>query len=146
MKKVSSFTILGNPKAQKRHRYRNVETKSGKHFVQSYDPSLSDKADFKAEMKRYAPEHPLTGPLRLDLCFVFPRPNSHFGTGSNSNKLKPSAPEHHISKPDRDNLDKIIMDSMTGIFWKDDCQVCQGFIKKVWGEKPMTIVHLYLLT
>lgn len=36
----------------------------------------------------------------------------------------------HIKKPDRDNLDKAVLDALTGIFWIDDCQVCDGRIRK----------------
>lgn len=36
----------------------------------------------------------------------------------------------HIKKPDRDNLDKAVLDALTGIFWHDDCQVCSGTIEK----------------
>jgi Holliday junction resolvase RusA-like endonuclease len=36
----------------------------------------------------------------------------------------------HVKKPDRDNLDKAVLDALTGIFWHDDCQVCSGSIEK----------------
>jgi crossover junction endodeoxyribonuclease RusA len=37
---------------------------------------------------------PISGPVRLEIVFLFPRPKSHFGTGRNADKLKASAPEH----------------------------------------------------
>jgi len=137
------FCILGNPLIQKRHRH----TKQGD-FVRTYDPSLNDKANWRAAVNQYAPQEPYRNcALRMDVCWVFPRPNSHFGTGKNSGKLKPSAPktDHHFIKPDRDNLDKIIMDAMTKLFWHDDSQVSQGFIKKRWGKQPATHVIITIL-
>jgi len=41
---------------------------------------------------------PITGPVRLEIVFLFPRPKSHFGTGRNADKLKASAPVHCISR------------------------------------------------
>lgn len=133
------FEILENPKAQKRHKHRIIESKSGKSFAQIYDPSASDKKTFMQKLMGYAPEIPLKDvALRVDFCFVFPRPSSHYGTGKNANKLKPSAPasHFHIQRPDVDNLRKFCMDAMSGIFWHDDRQVCCGYTKKMWGSMP----------
>lgn len=143
VKLVSKFSVPGNPFVQKRHKYRMI----GNH-PQEYDPSLNDKAEWKAAVKRYAPSTPISNKaLRVDVMWVFPRPSSHFGSGSNSDKLKPSAPKNyeHFVRPDRDNLDKILLDAMTGVFWKDDAQVAQGFLKKSWGLSPKTIVFIYEL-
>jgi len=51
----------------------------------------------------------------------------------------------HAKKPDRDNLDKALMDSLTGLLWIDDAQVCDGRITK-WiaagDEQPHVVVTL----
>ena len=39
--------------------------------------------------------------------FRFVRPKSHYGTGRNAKKLKPSAPPHHTQKPDATKLLRI---------------------------------------
>lgn len=67
---------------------------------------------------------PLTGPLRVDVCCVFPRPQGMIW----KKKLMPREP--HAKKPDRDNVDKAILDSLKGLLWVDDAQVCQGSIEK----------------
>ena len=46
----------------------------------------------------------LTGPLEVNLSFVFDRPKSHYM----GKLLRPNAPIHHIIKPDKDNLDKAL--------------------------------------
>jgi len=148
MKLFVKFKIPGNPLIQKRHRDRIVKKKDGTEFVTRYDPSAGDKNEWKAAVRRYAPPIPLMNcALRVDVCWVFPRPTAHYGSGRNAGTLKASAPKdhEHISKPDRDNLDKLILDAMTGMFWKDDSQVSQGFIKKMWGTTPATYVIIYLL-
>jgi Holliday junction resolvase RusA-like endonuclease len=75
----------------------------------------------------------MTGAVRVDLEFVFPRP------ASITKKTKPNPSIPHTKKPDRDNLDKAVLDSLTGVLWVDDCQVCEGSLKKriaAAGEQP----------
>ncbi|MFH1614892.1 MAG: RusA family crossover junction endodeoxyribonuclease [Planctomycetota bacterium] len=137
------FTILGNPIAQKRHR----SVRRG-NFIGQYDPSLQNKEDFRATIQQYAPKELLTGPLRIDIAWFFARPKSHFGTGKNAGKLKASAHEYwHTKKPDRDNLDKFILDSLTGVFFKDDSIVCAGELGKFWDDfnKPRVEVSVFEL-
>lgn len=84
--------------------------------------------------KAHRPTSPITGPVNASLCFYFPRPKYHF---KKDGQLKPEAPIRHIVKPDRDNLDKAVLDCLTKCgFWIDDCQVCDGEVKKVYGEVP----------
>ena len=74
---------------------------------------------------------PADVPIRCDLTFHLPRPKSHFGTGKNAQKLKPSAPTRPTGKPDRDNLDKAVCDAITAAgVWVDDSQVTSGTIRK----------------
>jgi crossover junction endodeoxyribonuclease RusA len=67
---------------------------------------------------------PMTGPMRVDCRFIFPRVDSQIW------KRKPMPAIWHCKKPDRDNLDKAVLDALTGIFWIDDCHVCDGRIEK----------------
>ena len=134
--------VLGEPAAQKRH--RTVQVK-GMKFPMNYDPSSSDKADFLSLIHEHAPATPFTVALRVDVFFYFTRPASHYGTGSKSGILKPSAPLWKISKPDRDNLDKFVMDSMNKIYWKDDSVVCAGEIIKKYDENPRTEIIITVL-
>lgn len=64
------------------------------------------------------------GPLQLSVQFRFKRPKSHYGTGRNAGKLKQSAPDHHIQKPDMDKLMRCLKDALSSVVWRDDCQVC----------------------
>ena len=41
------------------------------------------------------------------------RPKSHFGTGRNAGKLKPSAPKYPAVKPDVDKLSRAVHDALT---------------------------------
>jgi len=51
-------------------------------------------------------------PISVTATFRFPRPQGHYGTGRNSNTLKPSAPTHHIVKPDLDKAQRALGDAI----------------------------------
>lgn len=77
----------------------------------------------------------LTGPIRLSMTFVMPRPKNHYGTGRNTGILKPTAPYWHAKTPDRTKLMRSTEDALTKIIWTDDSQVCAGPTNKIYGEK-----------
>ncbi len=85
-------------------------------------------AAFKATVKMAAAQAykgpPLAGPLRIDLVFVFPREQSKVW------KSRPMPRYRHVVKPDRDNVDKAVLDSLKGLLFVDDSQVCDGRIEK----------------
>lgn len=119
-----TFFVAGLPKAQPRVKFAS----RGK-FGRAYTPDSAN--DWKALVMLEAKKHfsaPLEGPIAVTLWFAFPRPKSHFNS---KGELRESAPYWHTSKPDRDNLDKCVLDALTTIgAWRDDCQVCKGTIAK----------------
>lgn len=127
--KTLSFFATGTPKGQPRVR----AFVRGRH-AGVYDPGTAD--DWKACVMLAAkqaisgdlPRPIFSGPLRVDLVVVFARPKSHF---TSKGFLKPTAPVWHTGKPDRDNLDKGVLDALTQIqMWPDDAQVCAGGVTK----------------
>jgi Holliday junction resolvase RusA-like endonuclease len=76
---------------------------------------------------------PFTGPVRIDIDFIMPRPKSH---KSSKGALKANAPRWHTFKPDRDKLERAILDALSGVVYVDDSQVCDGRISKTYGEVP----------
>jgi len=134
------LTILGEPKAQKRHRH----VKMGG-LVRQYDPSSADKGDFLSIVQREAPKEPFTEPLAVAIRFYFTRPKSHFRSGKNSHIMKDTAPLWHTSKPDADNLAKFVLDSMNKIYWKDDSVIADLWILKQYSDKPRTEIEISLL-
>jgi Holliday junction resolvase RusA-like endonuclease len=75
------------------------------------------------------------GPVRLQVCFIMPRPQGHFGSGKNAGKVKPKAPRFHTVKPDVTKLVRGLEDALTGIVWRDDSQVAETSQSKVYGEQ-----------
>jgi len=134
-----NLTVLGEPKAQARHRHFQMK---GVAHVQTYDPSKGKKGTFASILQESAPETPMEGSIWLDLIFYMPRPKGHYGSGKNANVLKASAPEWHTGKPDIDNLVKFVQDSLNKIYWRDDSIICQVSAKKLYSEKPRTEITI----
>lgn len=150
-----------DPAGRPRVDHRPVKTKTGRVMAIAYVPDNPQRAApgkrgtknavgwIKAHAFRRAvreavrsslPETPWDGPVMVDLDFYFPRPER---------LLKRSSPTSRVpyaAKPDRDNLDKALLDALTARapnprtrgpdadgypgLWVDDAQVCDGRIGK----------------
>ena len=89
-------------------------------------------ADCREQFRRRYIENKV--PISIKLKFVFEIPKSR-------KELKVGDP--HLQKPDIDNCEKGITDSLTGIIYKDDCVVwkVRGIVK-VWGKSPRAEVEI----
>lgn len=142
-----TFFVPGEPVPAPRPRGRIVNLPSGKPFIHIYTPADDEK--WKKRIARHSWEavgRKLSGPVRVDIEFLMPRPQDHFGTGRNAAILKDSAPHWHTIRPDRDNLDKPVLDALknTKVF-SDDCCVCDGRIQKRYprpGEEPGALITI----
>lgn len=130
--------ILGEPKAQKRHRSVNIPGVG----VRQYDPSASSKKDLLHVVQQQAPKEPLNCPINLKVDFYFTRPKAHFRTGKNAHLLKDNCPIWHLSKPDADNCFKMISDALNKVFWRDDSLICQAVINKRYDLNPRIEVFI----
>jgi crossover junction endodeoxyribonuclease RusA len=65
---------------------------------------------------------PLPGGLWLTVEFRLPRPKSHYVNGDGQ-RVKPTAPVSHTTKPDIDKLQRALLDGLTGALYADDSQV-----------------------
>lgn len=76
----------------------------------------------------HKPETPLDGAIALKVLWLFPRGKSH------------KHGQWRTTRPDTDNLQKMLKDSMTRIgFWKDDAQVAREIVEKRWSDEPTGI-------
>ena len=132
--------IVGLPRPQP----RPCVTREG----HAYNPPSADawKARVGLEARAIRGRTPLAGPIRVDVIFLFPRPLSHFIGRRPERGLRPGAPVWHDIRPDRDNLDKAILDALTRArLWGDDAQIADGRIQKRYaaaGEPSGAVVTI----
>ena len=152
------FDVLGNPVASPRPRaQRRGFDADGKPRVHMYVPSTADawKRQVRAAAVEAIGARPLTPPgvaVEVHLAFRFARPKSHLRGGRSGGMLKADAPPHHTQRPDRDNLEKAVLDALGDfaglppLVWCDDCQIVAGPITKRWalhGEPPGVAVAIW---
>lgn len=137
MSDILHFWVSGIPKAQPRVKAFRRGNHAG-----VYDPGTADgwKLLVTDGVNRHWNRVQFSGPLRLVLAFVMPRPKSHF---NRHGEVKSSAPSWHESKPDADNLAKAVMDAITQMqVWRDDSQVVQLEVGKGYGTRSGCFVVL----
>ena len=129
------LTIPGKPIAKKRPRF----FRRGK-FVGTYNDQQTEEGKFRLEIFRQLPEGWIATKDRIKVTtrFYMKRPKNHYGTGKNSFTLKAHAPLEHLSKPDLDNLQKMVYDCLNQLVWVDDSQVCEESARKEYSENPRT--------
>lgn len=76
----------------------------------------------------------LTGPLSMEVAFVFARPKAHFGSGRNASRLKGNAPTYMSSQPDVDKLTRAIADGLQGVVYRNDAQLSVITARKLYGD------------
>lgn len=130
---VLAFTVYGAAKPRG-SKIAGVSSK-GKRFVRD-----SSKASYPwmADVRRAAADawgerELLLGPLRVDLDFYQARPASHYGSGRNAERMKPSAPPRPIVAPDKGKLERGVIDAMQGIVYRNDSQIVEGDARKWYG-------------
>jgi Holliday junction resolvase RusA-like endonuclease len=115
MKKVPTVT----------HQEKQIHVVNGKPVF--YEPAelKAARAKLMAHLGQHVPEKKFTGPVRLTTWWCFPALGKH------------QDGEYKTSKPDTDNLVKLLKDVMTDLhFWKDDAQVASEVIEKYWADLP----------
>jgi Holliday junction resolvase RusA-like endonuclease len=84
---------------------------------------------------------PLQGPVEMTLTAIFLMPASW----SIKRRMAPAS-KWKTSRPDADNLAKIVKDALNTIVWRDDAQVVRLVVEKVHGDRPRLEVKIRDLT
>lgn len=99
----------------------------GKPYVYTPANVASAKNELKKHLKPFVPPLPMSGAIGLTVTWLFP-------------KGKHKHLEYRITKPDTDNLEKLLKDIMTELgFWLDDAQVAVEHTEKLWSDEPTGI-------
>lgn len=83
------------------------------------------RSKLTAHLAGHVPEQKYTGAVRLVTKWLFPITGKH------------KSGEYKTTKPDTDNLQKMLKDCMTDLgYWTDDALVASEVTEKFWGELP----------
>ena len=126
--------VRGKPEPQQRHR-ETVGFGGKKEFE---DPSVQEKQDFAIQFTK-KPGKPSKEDVRMEIIYAFKIPD-HVPKKDRKAWIHKS----HTSVPDKDSLDKFVMDALKGTFYVDDCQVWDSRSFKVYSEVEGTIVRVWL--
>lgn len=106
--------------------------------VQNGKPVFYDPPDLKSAKNKirnnlipYVPDKPFDGALRLVVKWCFPITGKHYDG------------EYKYTKPDTDDLNKALKDSMEDLgFYVNDSRVASEIIEKFWAEIPGIYIKL----
>ncbi len=83
------------------------------------------RAKLRAHLTKHRPAQPMAGAVHLGVKWCFPLRGRHRNG------------EYRTSRPDTDNLQKVLKDCMTDLgFWHDDAQVASEIAEKFWADTP----------
>ena len=112
------------------HQEHKVSVVNGKPVF--YKPSELKEAEAKltAHLTKHIPQQPYATGVRLVVKWLFPKGKHKDG-------------EYRITKPDTDNLNKLLKDCMTKLkYWKDDALVASEICEKFWAAIPGIYIRI----
>ena len=109
---------------------RRVRMVKGKPIFYDSPRIKSAKALLIAHLKQHRPPKPYDSGVRLRVSWLFPKGRHKDG-------------EYRITKPDTDNLQKMLKDCMTLCgFWTDDALVASEICEKLWADVPGIYIRI----
>lgn len=114
------------------HQEKKVTVVNGKPIF--YEPADLKRARQKliGHLSKYKPQEmkPYQRGVRLMTKWCFPRGRHKDGT-------------YRTTKPDTDNLQKLLKDCMTLVgFWEDDALVASEIVEKFWADVPGIYIRI----
>lgn len=115
------------------HQEKKWRVVNGKPVPYEPDEVKLARAKLRAHLGRFRPADPTRGGVALVVKWCFQRGEHADG-------------EYRITKPDVDNLQKLLMDCMTEEgFWGDDAQVASLVVEKFWAQVPGIYICMWEL-
>lgn len=125
------FDIPGEPPRTTAQQARSGTGRNGRHYHYKTQKLKEAEAHLIAGMLPHKPDKPMEGAIELYV-------NWGFSAGKNHKHWEPK-----VTRPDTDNLQKLLKDCMTQCgSWKDDAQVFAEHVFKFWSETPKIRVEI----
>ncbi|MCD8239384.1 MAG: RusA family crossover junction endodeoxyribonuclease [Clostridiales bacterium] len=135
------FTVPGKPFGKQRPR---VVHKNG--YSRAYTPEKTATYENLVKVmyqqaargQRFADGVPLCA--EIVAYYAIPK-----GTSGKKRDLMIEGQIRPTKKPDLDNIEKVIYDSLNNIAYKDDSQVVKSYSEKFYGDIPRVDVKIYVI-
>ena len=125
------FFMPMSPPTTTAQQHRVAQGKGGRKVFYDSPELASARAKLEAHLGQHVPEQPMNGALMLMTKWIFPITGKH------------QDGEWRITRPDTDNLTKMLKDCMTRLrYWRDDALVAVECIEKRWGRIPGIYVRI----
>lgn len=129
------FEVEGKPTGKGRPRFKRMGN-----FVQTYTPEATKEYEKLVGMRFQNSGGAITDkPVRVEIVAFFAPPKSTKKRDRIEMLANRILPE---KKPDVDNVAKIILDALNKIAYKDDAQVVELSVKKLYSEVAKVFVHI----
>lgn len=104
-------------------------------FAVHYTPKKTRDAEnnILAQAIKYKPDVPFQKQVKVCVRFFMPIPAS---MSKKDRALAVGCALPHTKKPDLDNLCKSVLDSLNGVFWRDDSIITSVEMSKAYNERP----------
>jgi Holliday junction resolvase RusA-like endonuclease len=128
--------IPGTPTGKGRPR---ATTRGKSRIPVMYTPAKTKAAeDVIIDIARYHCAS-IIGPVRMVIKAIFPVAKSW----TKARKAAALAGAPHLSKPDGDNVAKLVCDALNGLAYADDAQVFDLRVVKTYGPEAKTMIFIY---
>lgn len=128
------FFLAMEPPTKTQQEHRIGKRKDGSMYIYEDRDLKEARAKLRKALSRIRPEPIPEGAIRLTVKWLFPKGTHQDG-------------EYKTTKPDTDNLNKMLKDEMTkSHFWSDDAQVASEIIEKFWADVPGIFVNVEEIT
>lgn len=113
------------------HQEKKIHVVNGKPVTYEPEELKAARQKLMEYLAVHKPVEKYVGPVELVTKWCFPRKGKHKNG------------EYRTSKPDTDNLQKLLKDCMTDVgFWKDDALVCREITEKFWADIPGIYIRI----
>lgn len=133
-----TFSVLGEPKGKGRPRFTRTPVGVRTHTPQqtvAYENLV--RLEYSRQTKDF--KFPDKVPLEIVIFAYFTIPKS---TSKKKTKLMLDKIIRPTKKPDADNIEKIIADSLNTVAYKDDSQIVDSMVRKFYDATPRVEVRI----
>ncbi len=132
---IARFTVPGPPQGKGRPRFSGNGHAYTPSATVQYERQIQRAYKQQCGTEVFAPDEPLV--IKIAAYYNVPQSDSKRRRSDKlANRIRPT------KKPDWDNIGKVVCDALNGLAYKDDAQIVDARVVKVYGEFPRVEVFI----